>query len=409
MVIKMNYNETLNYIHSLGKFSQKPGLERIKKALLKLGNPQNSLKTVHIAGTNGKGSTASMLASIFKTAGYKTGLYISPFVITFCERIQINGEFISEEDLCFYAKKVIDTEIALTEFEFITALAFTYFKDKNIDILICETGLGGRFDATNVFENHICTVITKIGLDHTAVLGDTLGEIATEKCGILRNCKTVVSPNQKEKALSVIKSLAKDYIIPDINSVEILKSPNGENSFNYMGENYYLSLLGDYQIENALTVIETVKNCGFSVKEEDIKTGLKNTFFPARMEILSEKPLIVLDGAHNPDGAEVLKKELEKQNEDVTAIIGMCRDKNYKEVLRLTLPFCKNAVCVKINNKRSLPAEELKAEALKYCEAFSVTDIKSAINKAIELSNGNPIFVFGSLYLASEIRPLIKK
>ena len=167
----MNYNDTLNFIHSLGNFSLPAGLDRIKTVLDLLGNPQKQLKAIHIAGTNGKGSVSAMLANIFKTAGYKTGLFISPYIIDFRERIQINGEYISESDLIEYAERVRKTEITLTEFEFITAIAFLYFKEQNIDILICETGLGGRLDATNSLENKIACVLTKIGLDHTAILG----------------------------------------------------------------------------------------------------------------------------------------------------------------------------------------------------------------------------------------------
>jgi dihydrofolate synthase/folylpolyglutamate synthase len=187
----MNYNETLDYIHSLGNFSLPPTLDRIKTVLKKLGNPQKRIKAIHIAGTNGKGSVSAMMASVFKEAGYKTGLFISPYIIEFTERIQINGEYIKKESLCEFAQRVKETGIALTEFEFITALAFLYFAEQKIDILICETGLGGRLDATNSLENKIATVITKIGIDHTAILGDTIEKIAAEKCGILRDCSTI--------------------------------------------------------------------------------------------------------------------------------------------------------------------------------------------------------------------------
>ena len=174
----LNYGETLNYIHSLGKFSKPTGLERISLALKKLHNPQDNFKSIHIAGTNGKGSVAAMLAKVFHTAGYKTGLFISPFVINFRERIQINGEFISENDLVLYSQKVIDTGVETTEFEFITAAAFSYFSEEKCDIVIAETGLGGRLDATNALTNVVAAVITEIGLDHLGVLGDTVEKSA---------------------------------------------------------------------------------------------------------------------------------------------------------------------------------------------------------------------------------------
>ena len=197
-VIFLNYNETLQYIHSLGNFSLPAGLERIKEVLSKLGNPQNSFKSIHIAGTNGKGSVTTMVSSVFMKAGYKTGTFISPFIIDFRERIQINGEYIFQEDLVTYAERIKKTETKLTEFEFVTALAFLYFREKEIDVLVCETGLGGRFDATNTLENLYCTVITKIGLDHTAVLGESIEKITEEKCGILRKCPAVTSPFEKQ-------------------------------------------------------------------------------------------------------------------------------------------------------------------------------------------------------------------
>lgn len=410
MVEKMNYNETLNYIHSLGQFSLSAGLDRIKAALNAVGNPQNDFKSIHIAGTNGKGSVSSMLSSIFKTAGYKTGLFISPFIIEFRERIQINGEYISKSDLSAYAKKIKATNIALTEFEFITALAFLYFKEQSIDVLICETGLGGRFDATNTLDNLLCAVITKIGLDHTAILGDTFEKIAVEKCGILRDCKTVTSPNQESSALRVIKNSANDLIVPDLDKLEIIKSDINGNTFIYKGKEYTTPLCGEYQIENAITVIEAVNACGCDIPYNIIYEGMKLTFFPARMEVISKLPLIVLDGAHNPDGAMVLSRELEKYQGKVTAVIGMMRDKDCREFLKSTLKFCKNAVAVEVPNlPRSLSAYELCDTASEFCDCETASNLANALDIAIEKSGGKPIFIFGSLYLASAIRPILKE
>ena len=275
----MNYIDTLNYIHSLGNFGLPAGLDLIKEVLEKLGNPQNRLKAIHIAGTNGKGSVSAMLSGVFKSAGYKTGLFISPYIIDFRERIQINGEYISEADLCLYTQKVRQTNTELIEFEFITALAFLYFADKNIDIRICETGLGGRLDATNTLDNLICAVITKIGLDHTAILGDTIEKITAEKCGILRDCPVVTSPNQKSEALKVIKSRTEKLTVPDLGQCEILKSDITGNTFIYKGNKYDTTLSGGFQVENALTVIETVNNSGYNIPYNILYEGIKNTFF----------------------------------------------------------------------------------------------------------------------------------
>ena len=406
---KMTYNDTLNYIHSLGNFGMAPGLDRIKAVLEKLGNPQNKLKAIHIAGTNGKGSVSAMLSNVFKSAGCKTGLFISPYIIDFRERIQINGEYISENDLSLYAERVINTDIKLIEFEFITALAFLYFADKNIDILICETGLGGRLDATNTLDNLICAVITKIGLDHTAILGDTIEKITSEKCGILRDSPVVTSPTQRTEALNVIKKHTDSLIVPDLCDCEILKSDIKGNTFIYKGEKFETSLSGTYQIENAVTVIETVRSSGWQIPYNILYKGIKETFFPARLEVVCESPLIVIDGAHNPDGAAVLANELKKMS-DVTAIIGVMKDKNYAEVLKRTLPYCKNAVAVTVENlPRSLSAEDLKTAAEEFCHCVVADNYTDAITKAKEISDKNPIFVFGSLYLAADIRKIIKK
>ena len=404
---KMNYNQTLEYIHSLGNFSLPAGLERMNKVMEKLDNPQNKIKAIHIAGTNGKGSVSAMLAGIFKTAGYKTGLFISPFIIDFRERIQINGEYISCEDMVQYSQRIIDTNVSLTEFEFITAVAFLYFAEKEIDILICETGLGGRLDATNILKNKVVNVITKIGLDHTAILGDTIEKITSEKCGIIRNCPTVTTYNQPDSVLNVIKKYTDRLYIPDKQSLSILNNKI-VNTYMYMGKEYTVALSGNYQIENSLVAIETVEVSGYDIPYSIIYEGLKNTFFPARMEIISQNPLVVLDGAHNPDGAEVLSKELSKQR-NVTAIIGMMKDKDVTAFLEQTLKYCKSAVAVGVSNMpRSISATELCDIASKVCPCDIAEDYETAIKKTVEKSCGNPIFVFGSLYLASGIRPFLK-
>ena len=406
----MNYNETLEYIHSLGMFSKPAGLERIKAVLEKLGNPQNSFKSIHIAGTNGKGSVSCMLSSVFKTAGYKTGTFISPFIIDFRERIQINGEFISENDLVICAQKIKEQGIELTEFEFITAAAFYYFAKRNIDILICETGLGGRLDATNTLENLACTVITKIGLDHTAVLGDTFEKIAKEKCGIIRDCPTVTSPYQNEEALTVIKNTACELYVPETEFLTVKTKDINGNTYIYKEKEYEIGLCGEYQIENSLIAIETIKRSGYDICYDAVYEGLKNARFPARLEVISKSPLVIIDGAHNPDGAQVLEKELSKFSGKVTAVIGMMKDKDVNDVLSLTLKHCKRCVAVTVPNlPRSMGGDELSALASRYCESEYAYDLKTAIKTAVETAGGEPIFIFGSLYLASAIRPLLHK
>ncbi len=404
----MKYNETLNYIHSLGAFSHKASLERITAVCKKLNNPQNNFKSIHIAGTNGKGSVCTFVSNALSSAGYKVGAFVSPYIIDFCERIQINGEHISRDDLCRLSKKVIDTKIDLTEFEFITAVGFLYFSENKIDVAVLETGLGGRFDATNVINAPLVSVITKIGLDHTAVLGETIEQIAREKCGIIKNNTVVTTYVQQQEALGVIKGYAQNAIIPDKDQLKNIKISVLGNEFSYKNIDYKTSLGGEFQVENALVAIETLKNCGLKITDNDIKSGLENSFIPARLEVVSQNPLIVIDGAHNPDGANALCKAIE-ECENLTAIIGVMQDKNYKEVLSKTLPLCENVVCVKPDVARALPTDKLADIAQNYCKnAFVCDDLQDALSLAKQKSDGKPIFVFGSLYLASQIRPLLR-
>lgn len=403
----MKYNEILNYIHSLGNFSHKASLERIKNVCEKLGNPQKRFKSIHIAGTNGKGSVCTFVSTALKSAGYKVGIFVSPYIIDFCERIQINGEFIPHNDLCRLSQKVIDTGVTLTEFEFITAVGFLYFAENKIDIAVLETGLGGRFDATNIIPQPLISVITKIGLDHTALLGDTISEITREKCGIIKGENVVTSPNQTDEALSVIKTFAPQVKIPNLKQLtNVCTSPLG-NTFIYDGVQYKMALGGDFQIENALIAIETLKNCQLNLGTAEIKSGLEKAFIPTRLEVVSKNPFIVIDGAHNPDGANALKSVL-KEYKNVTAVVGVMADKNYDNVLKITLPHCTNVICVKPNVPRALKLEDLCDTAKKYCNnVYGANSLQNALDIAIQKSCGNAIFIFGSLYLASEIRPLL--
>lgn len=402
----MNYSQTLEYIHSLGKFSLPAGLDRIKAVLNVLGNPQNCFKSIHIAGTNGKGSVTVMTASALAAAGYKTGMFVSPYIIDFCERIQINGEFISENDLCRISEKVIETKIKLCEFEFITAVAFLYFAEQNVDVAVVETGLGGRLDATNALGNVLVSAITKIGFDHTAVLGDTIEQIAAEKCGIIKKGKTISAPGQNKKALEVIKRYAPDVIIPNMSDVINIYCDASGNTFIYKDIEYKTGLSGTFQIENAVTSLEILFNCGLTICDAAIKEGLKNAFIPARAEMICKSPIVVLDGAHNPDGAAVLS-DIMRRHSDITAIIGVMQDKDYKNVLKQTLPLCKKVICVKAANMpRALEAELLSMKAKKYCDNVEVA--RSYSHALSLVTKDETLFVFGSLYLASGIRGLLK-
>ncbi|MBQ8203059.1 MAG: bifunctional folylpolyglutamate synthase/dihydrofolate synthase [Clostridia bacterium] len=404
----MNYNETLEYIHSLGMFSHPAGLNRITELLNRLDNPQNKFPAIHIAGTNGKGSVSVMIASVLKKAGYKVGLFTSPYIVDFAERITVNGEFISKDALCRLSEKVKNIGVAVTEFEFITAVGFLYFAEENCDVVVAETGLGGRLDATNTLNNVSVSVITKIGLDHGAILGNTVEKIAEEKCGIIKNNKTVTVSGQVPEALKVIKAHAPNTVIPE--KPMLITSDISGNTFLYKGEEYKTSLAGEFQVENALAAIEAIGISGFNVPISSVKEGLVDAFIPARMEILSKEPLIVLDGAHNPDGASVLASFMEQYSGKITAIVGVMQDKDYGKVLETALKHCRTTVCVTPTKMpRALSGAELEREAKKYCaDTVIAKDLRDALLLAKEKAQGSPIFIFGSLYLASNIRKLIK-
>lgn len=405
----MNYNQTLEYIHSLGMFSHPASLERITELLKRLNNPQNRFEAVHIAGTNGKGSVASYTSNVFRAAGLKTGLFISPFIINFRERIQINGEFIPEEKLCELAKRVRDADVNVTEFEFITAIAFLYFAEQKCDIVVAETGLGGRLDATNMLSRVRVSTITKIGLDHTAILGNTFKKIAAEKCGIIKNDITVSAPHQPRTAAVVIRQHANKLITPDMRRLKVLKIGITGNEFIYRNIHYKTALGGAHQIENALTAIETVINSKLVNNTETIRAGLAATRFPARLEKVSDAPLVVIDGAHNPDGAATLESAMQEFSGKITAIVGMMKDKNCEDFLKVVLPHCKKVIAVKAcDAPRALTAEQMRVLAEKYCKDTSSSNSHAeAIKTAFGCCEGEPIFIFGSLYLASAVRPLL--
>ncbi|MDO4742745.1 MAG: folylpolyglutamate synthase/dihydrofolate synthase family protein [bacterium] len=414
----MNYKECLDYIHSLLRFGSKPGLSRISYLLDRLGNPQKKLRIIHIAGTNGKGSTAVMVQSICSAAGYKTGLYISPFVTDFCERIQVDGNYINENELCEITQKIREAAQTLnntdpvTEFEFITALAFECFVQKKCDVVVLETGLGGRFDATNVVEKPLVSVITRIGLDHQNVLGDSIEKIAFEKSGIIKSrCPVVVSSHQPECALEVIRAECKNKksplflnCLPSFSSCTVGVSGN---EFVFDSSVYKSGLIGTHQFDNAANAITAVEVSGLKIKQSDIVEGLSKAFLPARSEILSTEPIVILDGSHNIDGIASLSDLLRQLNiNKITAIIGMMADKSISDALRQISPLCKDIVTVTVeDNPRSACATQLASICSEFNDNVHIaTDYDNAIKTAIQLANGGPIVVFGSLYLSGGIR-----
>lgn len=419
----MNYRDVINKINSFSNRGIKPGLERIEYLLSKLSNPQDELKIIHIAGTNGKGSVCSMLSSILTSANFKVGLFKSPHIINFRERFQINNKMISEEDICMTFNKIcpiiIEMEknnLLITQFELITAMAVLWFKEQKCDIVILETGLGGRLDSTNVIKNTLISAITSISMDHMNILGNTLPEIAKEKVGIIKeNSYVVTTNNQKSQVLDIIKqaSIEKNskLIVVDISNFKKIKSDLNGSLVSYKGNVYHLTLLGNHQIENfsiVVGIIEVMNKLGFSINEENISSGLQNIFHPARLEILNHNPLIILDGAHNVDGAlsvaEFIRENL--NNKKIIAIIGMLKDKDYKSCIKILAPLFKMIIFTKIkNNPRALEPVILKNECLNLCNDLIIKDnSKEALQFSKEKANINDvIFICGSLYLSEEI------
>ena len=412
----MNYNESVEYIHSLLQFGIKPGLERISMLLDALDNPQDKIKTIHIAGTNGKGSTSTHLANILTSAGYKTGLYTSPYVLSFCERIQIDGKNIPEDDLSKTVtrvkseiEKLNEQGIIITEFEALTATAFLYFYESGCDYAVIEVGLGGRFDATNVIKKPEAVVITSISLDHTKILGDTISQIAFEKCGVIKyQVPVITSINQTEQALSVIRKTATEkncnLIIANPQNAKLLFDIMSAVKFSYKDSDYILKLMGAHQIENAVNVIETAKLLG--IDDRYIKEGLAKTTMLARMEIIGDKPLIIRDGGHNEGCANALYDVLKKHIAgNINMLIGLMADKDVEGYVSKIAPLCKSIITVTPSNPRALESEKLKEIAEKYCR-----NVKSINNPQMGyryiLSNAKKdetVLVCGSFYLMSDI------
>lgn len=413
----MNYEDSVKYIHSLLKFGMNLGLRRISALLNELGNPQEKLEFIHVAGTNGKGTTSTMLSSILCAAGKKTGLFTSPYVFDFCERIQINNKNIPHDDLSRVVEKVKNACDRLsskgtepTEFEAITAAAMLYFYEQKCDAVVLEVGLGGRYDSTNIISCPKAAVITSISLDHTKILGDTVEKIAAEKCGIIKNGGTVITTSeQNEKALSVIKDTVRvkngRLLIGDVSAAEILSEDIFGTEISYNGLTVKIPLVGRHQVENTVGVITAARALGIS--DEFIKKGIESTVIHARMEIISRSPVIMLDGGHNPECAAALENVLVRfaGDKSITALIGMMADKDTKDYLATILPHCKTAVFTKPSNPRAEDEAELLCEGECFCkDAVSVKDPKDAYKKARSLvKNGGMLLVCGSFYLLSDI------
>ncbi len=420
----MNYDRALEYIHSFSMFGSVLGLERLSALLGRMGDPQKNLRFVHVAGTNGKGSTSTMISNILIKSGYKTGLFISPYVLCFRERMQIDGEMISEQQLCEcteFVKSFVEVssgdEPTITQFELETAIAFEWYKRQRCDIVCLEVGLGGRFDATNVIDCPLVQVITAIDFDHTAVLGDSLSKIAFEKAGIIKGGTVVIYPLQPQEALNVLVSRCKDTdsvpVIPDLTSLNITDNSWQVLKFDYCDINFKKKLPGLFQVYNAITAYQTaieLKKHGLDITDAAILKGIESTFFPARTEVISRKPLVILDGAHNLAGATALAETIKSLDcKNITIIIGLLADKEYEKVVALLMPLAVQTITLTPNNPRALEGHQLAKIAKKYCgSCISFDEYDIAIDTALANSTENDaVIVCGSLYLASDLRQLL--
>jgi len=415
----MNFQESENYIHSLYRKAQ-PGLKRITQLLRLLGDPQKQLKFVHIAGTNGKGSTAAMTASVLTRAGYKTGLFTSPFIYRFNERIQIGNAQIPDEavvDLVARVKTQADTMSDYpTEFEFVTAMAMVYFLEEGCDLVVLEVGMGGAIDATNVIPAPEVAVITNIGLDHTDALGDTLEKIAANKAGIIKpGCTAVVyrgSPSVEAVYEEICEKLSVPLKKADFAGLRpVSHSLEGQVFDCGDRKGLKLPLLGDHQLHNAavvLAIMDTLIEKGWHITESHIREGIGCVSWPGRFDIVGHDPLFIIDGGHNPQCIEALVKNVQDYLADrhVVVLTGVLADKDYGEMFRPVMPLVAEFVCVTPNNPRKLPARELAEHLQKAgakataCEGFSqgVALARKLAGKA------GVILCFGSLYTIGDIK-----
>ena len=416
----MTAEQAIEYIHSVCWKGSIPGLGRTNTLLEKMGNPHKQLKYVHIAGTNGKGSTAAMTASILRKAGYTVGLYTSPYIYTFGERMQVNGQLISDEDLVAiteYVKPLADSmEETPTEFELVSCIAFEFFKRKGCDIVVLEVGMGGALDSTNVIPCPEAAVITNIGLDHTDILGNTLEEIAMNKAGIIKEGGNAVIYRGTPGVEAVFEQVCaqKNVSLKKANfDGLVLKSHDLFEQVFDCGDykDLHLPLLGDHQLHNAavvLAVAETLIARGWKISRQHIYDGIRDVSWPGRFDVVCRDPLFIIDGGHNPQCLEALVKNIQDylSGRQIVALTGVLADKDYGDMYKPVMPYIRQFVCVTPPNPRRLMAAEL-AEHLRNAgaEAIACNEIADGVRKAMELAGSDGcVLCFGSLYTIGDIR-----
>lgn len=403
------------------------GLERMRDLLDRLGNPQDRLRFVHVAGTNGKGSTCAFVERIMREAGFRTGLFTSPYIERFEERIRVNGRNISHDDLREVTLAVRDCAEAMdehpTEFELMTAVAFCHFAHKECDIVVCEVGLGGRLDSTNVISTVEASVIAPVALDHCALLGNTVGAIAREKAGIIKPGVAVVSAPQDAEAAACLREVAAErgslLRCVDARAVSGSNDDFAYGSWSHMR----VALAGSYQRVNAATALETVealRERGWAIPDDAVRAGLARASWPGRFEFMGHAPDIIVDGAHNEQGARVLAAELSARysHARVVFVVGVLADKDYASMLDALVPLAAQMVCTEPPNPRALPAAELAAAVRQACERAglrgapdpeALPSIEAAVARGRALVGPNDVLVLcGSLYSVGAVKAALR-
>lgn len=421
--MSMDYKDAIDYIHSTLWRGSRLGLVRMKELANSMSNPQKDMKFIHIAGTNGKGSTAAMLSNILTSCGYKTGLFTSPYVTNFTERIQINGKPIPEEALARetefvrpFAEKMQDKP---TEFELVTAIALSYFKHSECDIVILEVGMGGALDSTNVIDVPEIAIITSIGLDHMQQLGSTIEDIAYTKAGIIKSGGQVISYGGDDSVRAVISSVCEEKHAQlswaDFDSITFKGQSGSLQIFDFgQYKDLELSLLGSYQLKNAALVLGCVnilRQKGWDITDHAVREGLKTVNWPGRFELLSDSPVFLLDGAHNPDGTSAAADSLKAVYPDKKFVFltGVMADKDVESLFAPLIDIAECFITVTPDNPRSMPSDKLSMILKSMsANALSCPTIDSGINTAIDIAGTDgAICAIGSLYMAGAIRSYV--
>ena len=421
-----SYEKTVDYIHGLRRMGPNPGLKRMTSILKRLNNPEEQFRVIHIAGTNGKGSTSAMIESVLRAAGYNVGLFTSPFLDSFTNRIKINGQDIEQRDLVELVSELrpMAEEEGLTQFEFITTLGLVHFARRKVDGVVLEVGLGGRFDATNAVSKPVLTVITNIGYDHMEVLGDTLAKIAFEKAGIIKPGVPLVTGIDDPSACEVVETRAREIAAPvrwlsrDFSCTPGVASLSGQ-SFSFHGpweeRDLHIALLGRHQIDNACIAIASLcwlNELGFDVDKEAMREGLGSARWPGRFEVMAQNPLIIMDGAHNTHGLSALRKTLDSllPESRLLWVAGMMEDKDVRSMLSLMQGRDVRLYACSASLPRARDAASLASAARETgFPAAAYANVKQALEAAMMDSAGNDIvLVAGSLYVISEARAALR-